>query len=1322
VEIYYLRRNFMKELVKNRKNKLVKSTTLFMALFVMAIMLISGTVPAALRNNPVNGNMNGKPLNPVTVQMTSSGSMAFISSASENTISEQLSGNQQTTRAEQIIKYHSGYNNNAVGFNGAMTWEGAVRFTQTELAPYAGWSLIGLNWYHYDSDPAKTGNVYVYDSGTAAIPGAQIGTGTYTNAGPGLIRVNFDAPVPIGAADMWISVQIVQDAAGYPFGIDAGPQVDAKGGFLQYGGTWYENQALGLDYNWVLEGIVDQIGPTPDHDLKMMSIDAPVDGTAGVITPQCTVKNIGNNTETGVPVEMTISTTTTTYALDEAFEGSFPPAGWTRTIIAGAYGWEQNTFWGRANSAGTGKCADADVDAAYSYPMDCILTSKTFSLVGFASATLTWNSYLYLFSSDWCKVDISADGFVTYTNIYTQLGPVYGYNQPKSFAIPSAYCGLGSVQIRFHYYAPYWDYYWQVDDVKVFGTATVTEYDHIATIASIAPGVSTQVSFTPSWTPDAWQDPAYEDSDVAYAVTAEVQLPTDMVPSNDLKTSTATLHFPFLNDVAVNAIISPAADGLATTFPVKVTIKNVGQNAVKNFFTYVNIGEVGIGGTPLNEGFSSGVPPAGWTDEHKSYIYYYGWTTSYSQNAGGSSPEAMLPYYYCLAGYRFYTPPIDTTGYDAAVFSIKSYINHYSGQGLYTLKADVRTGYGAWNEVWSFAPSTSGKFDISFALPLSTTTQIAFYVVGNPFYFNYWYLDDAKVELTYASVEYNEAIGTTNYLNPGQSIDLTYPSWTPAHLATDVSGVINYLVKAYTDLNAYSVPGPDSNPSNDAMALNIDLTYIHDVTIKKVNSPAMGRGDVIFSQPPYGPYDYWNAYTSDAGLGYVVMDDFTGLTDTIGDLHWFGLPLIWASGWSGGDPSGLKFEIKFYDTSGAVVADFPDQEPTYVDIGPYSWAPADAWSLDLPSGVALDAGSVSIQSTSSPSNTVFLWLDSPVGDLDATQNGGSLGDNTAFNLTSGGGGGHQAPPISVYVAKGNKAMEYVVNNVGTFDENDMTALAEIWEFITPNGTQTYNESIPGVSLLPLGDEKTMTFPQYNFNVEGRYGVYFNIPLAIDDKKANNAKIIGIGCDATPPVSTATITPAAPDGKNGWYVSDVTVKITAVDPKVADVSSGVAKIEYQVDGGAWTTYSAAFKVTTDKADHIVKYRATDKVGNVETEKTIPTFKVDKTKPVISMEYVAEKTGMGQYQIVVTVTASDAMSGMDKVEFYFNEMLQATVTGAGPTYVWNYTYAPLPNVVIKGIAYDKAGLNIFETIDNPVDLTNLNQQSQQQQSHNTQVKIL
>jgi hypothetical protein len=304
-------------------------------------------------------------------------------------------------------------------------------------------------------------------------------------------------------------------------------------------------------------------------------------------------------------------------------------------------------------------------------------------------------------------------------------------------------------------------------------------------------------------------------------------------------------------------------------------------------------------------------------------------------------------------------------------------------------------------------------------------------------------------------------------------------------------------------------------------------------------------------------------------------------------------------------------------------------------------------------------------------------------------------------------GSSQGPPaVSVYVKKGTSGpISATVKNVGTWEETT-DAYANITEYITDplNATFVDEWSVPGVVISPLGGTTPISFATMDWSQEGVYSLYVETPLGVDDKQSDNKKTLGVGSDGTPPVTTHTVTPASPDGLNGWYKSDVTIKLTAVDPEVKSVKSGVQKIEYSVDGGAWQTYtSSGIKVTTDSNNHIVKYKATDKVGNVEAEKQVPSFKIDKTKPVIAMNYTSTGNPMQGYQIIVTVTATDAMSGMQRVEFYFNEALQATVTGPGPTYVWNYTWAPLTKVTIKAIAYDFCGLNNFATIEDPVEVT-------------------
>jgi hypothetical protein len=419
----------------------------------------------------------------------------------------------------------------------------------------------------------------------------------------------------------------------------------------------------------------------------------------------------------------------------------------------------------------------------------------------------------------------------------------------------------------------------------------------------------------------------------------------------------------------------------------------------------------------------------------------------------------------------------------------------------------------------------------------------------------------------------------------------------------------------------------------------------------------------------------------------------------------------------------MIYEIIFYTDAGgapgSVVATFSGLEPTFVAGEVYGGAyQAYVWSVDLPDAVILADGWISIQSTSAPDGSWLLWGGSPEGNLNALQNGGALSDNLAFALTTGGGGGGGYPPITVYVKKGSTApIQILINNVGTFVET-CALNAELKEFITDpdNGTSIYTDAVTGIVLNPLGDEEAVDFTSQLYALEGPYGLYATlIPAATDDVPGNNIKAIGVGSDGTAPVTTHTVTPATPDGDNGWYESDVTIKLTASDPEVMGVSSGVAKIEYQIDGGAWQTYpgTAGFKLTTD-GQHTVKYKATDKVGNVEAEKTIPVIKLDKTKPTIFLSYnVTDSQPLkNQYELTFFVDASDATSGLDRCEFWFNELIQVTLDGPGPQYEWTCNFTGLPNVIVRATVYDTCGNNISEEIENP---DNIEISVQSQQTH-------
>ena len=100
----------------------------------------------------------------------------------------------------------------------------------------------------------------------------------------------------------------------------------------------------------------------------------------------------------------------------------------------------------------------------------------------------------------------------------------------------------------------------------------------------------------------------------------------------------------------------------------------------------------------------------------------------------------------------------------------------------------------------------------------------------------------------------------------------------------------------------------------------------------------------------------------------------------------------------------------------------------------------------------------------------------------------------------------------------------------------------------------------------------------------------------------------VGADQTAPTTTATAAPTAPNGTAGWYTSDVNVTLAGTDDANG---SGVERIEYKVDGGAFATYTAPVALTTT-GTHTIEYRSIDKNNNVEATKSL-TVKVDKAAP-------------------------------------------------------------------------------------------------------------
>jgi cytochrome c len=127
--------------------------------------------------------------------------------------------------------------------------------------------------------------------------------------------------------------------------------------------------------------------------------------------------------------------------------------------------------------------------------------------------------------------------------------------------------------------------------------------------------------------------------------------------------------------------------------------------------------------------------------------------------------------------------------------------------------------------------------------------------------------------------------------------------------------------------------------------------------------------------------------------------------------------------------------------------------------------------------------------------------------------------------------------------------------------------------------------------------------------------------------------------------TVTVDAGAP-GESGWYTDDVAIELTATD----GAGSGVESIEYAIADGDWSTYDTAVTVE-DEGETLVRYRATDKAGNVSEVGEL-TVKLDRTVPTV-IATSAEAPADDQWNtrgITLTLTADDgAGSGIAAVQY-------------------------------------------------------------------------
>jgi hypothetical protein len=193
-----------------------------------------------------------------------------------------------------------------------------------------------------------------------------------------------------------------------------------------------------------------------------------------------------------------------------------------------------------------------------------------------------------------------------------------------------------------------------------------------------------------------------------------------------------------------------------------------------------------------------------------------------------------------------------------------------------------------------------------------------------------------------------------------------------------------------------------------------------------------------------------------------------------------------------------------------------------------------------------------------------------------------------------------------------------------------------------------------------------------------------------------------GSDVTPPITMIVINGTT--GNNGWYITPIRVILTATDTE-----SGVDYILYEIDYGDWSEYSVPIELSEDRI-HKVFYYAVDKTGNIEPTKTV-NISIDQTSPTMQLI----KQQINALEATFTAQVSDVTSGIDRVEFTLDGVLQNTDTESPYEWTWN----GLGNHQVTATVFDMAGNSKSQSMSTPYDL-NLRKNSVQQQLQGLMMK--
>jgi len=645
------------------------------------------------------------------------------------------------------------------------------------------------------------------------------------------------------------------------------------------------------------------------------------------------------------------------------------------------------------------------------------------------------------------------------------------------------------------------------------------------------------------------------------------------------------------HDTGVTSINSPVSDTVSSTtvFTPEVTVGNFGIYNETDISVNMTIERTV---NFLDEDFSGTFPPVGWTQEETDE-----WRQAFTNYAGGEVPESLLSCGYINGNYAYIqSVPVDTTDAPYLILGFKSRIIDRNGD--YNCSVLTRAdNTDTWTDVTTWTnPIECSMIEDSYFINISSDigidTEVRFEFDGYFWDMIYWFLDDVKI--FYTIQEYNETVNVN--LDSEQAKVVMFSDWIPEGLQHGMSGSIDYLVTACTQLMT------DENPDNDCKTEMVTLDYIHDVGVENITEPS---GSLSGGFRDDGEWIYYHSGYDDAvgikgGGTYEAAIRIT--PDELQDYDNWQITVVKFYHYETGAHSGV---IKIYEASdvwympGPLITsepytvtgngwkEIPLSNPVVLNADEDVWISVKITHASQEYPIGIDAG----PAVDGKGDWSYIHRPDDPGPWEELQSIG-LDCNWCIEAKVEEGEDENIWPPGAY------PVEAVVKNYGIFNESDFTVNATIWLRLKNNDDELfYNDNITIVNL-PSGDEITVTFNNVIFNDTdvGKYRLEVITELDGDTDPRNDQERMFFTINYTD-----TVPPTITLEKQRIGVMKVKFIANVHDP---DPSSGIDRVEFYLDNELQETFIEESYVTEGYYEWIwtgigrrtVKAIAYDNAGN------------------------------------------------------------------------------------------------------------------------------